>query len=317
MKSYNKTRTVQALTRDIKKNKIVLDTSIQRKEDQWNKKKKSLLILSGIQGIIIPGIFAKETLNEKNDTIWEVLDGKQRLTTLNSFLNDEFKLDKTLPEEYANKKFSELDEETQSTIKNIEIVVNVYQDITEQETEIIFCRLNNGQKLSNDNLLRAHMGPELRAFVDEAIEKPFMSKTALTNGQLKKSEDQGVVLAALSLIADCGTTDFSKDGLTAFVDEFKEDFNKENVQSILDALDWLDTVIEEKNKYLKKISLPMIVAIAADCDESKKETYANNLKSFLEDYENRADYLQYCSKATTSISNVGGRLQYFKKMSEE
>lgn len=317
MKSYNKTRTVQALTRDIKKNKIVLDTSIQRKEDQWNKKKKSLLILSGIQGIIIPGIFAKETLNEKNDTIWEVLDGKQRLTTLNSFLNDEFKLDKTLPEEYANKKFSELDEETQNTIKNIEIVVNVYQDITEQETEIIFCRLNNGQKLSNDNLLRAHMGPELRAFVDEAIEKPFMSKTALTNGQLKKSEDQGVVLAALSLIADCGTTDFSKDGLTAFVDEFKVDFNKENVQSILDALDWLDTVIEEKNKYLKKISLPTIIAIAADCDESKKETYANNLKSFLEDYENRTDYLQYCSKATTSISNVGGRLQYFKKMSEE
>lgn len=317
MKSYSKTRTVQSITRDIKKNKIVLDTSIQRKEDQWNRKKKSLLILSGIQGIIIPGIFVKETLNEKNDTIWEVLDGKQRLTTLNSFLNDEFKLDKTLPEEYANKKFSELDEETQTTIKNIEIVVNVYQDITEQETEIIFCRLNNGQKLSNDNLLRAHMGPELRAFVDEAIEKPFMSKTALTNGQLKKSEDQGVVLVALSLIADCGTTDFSKDGLTAFVDEFKEDFNKENVQSILDALDWLDTVIEEKNKYLKKISLPMAIAIAADCDESKKETYANNLKSFLEDYENRADYLQYCSKATTSISNVGGRLQYFKKMSEE
>lgn len=317
MKSYNKTRTVQALTRDIKKNKIVLDTSIQRKEDQWNRKKKSLLILSGIQGIIIPGIFAKETINEKIDTIWEVLDGKQRLTTLNSFLNDEFKLDKTLPEEYANKKFSELDEETQNTIKNIEIVVNVYQDITEQETEIIFCRLNNGQKLSNDNLLRAHMGPELRAFVDEAIEKPFMSKTALTNGQFKKSEDQGVVLAALSLIADCGTTDFSKDGLTAFVDEFKEDFNKENVQSILDALDWLDTVIEEKNKYLKKISLPMIIAVASICDESKKETYANNLKSFLEDYENRADYLQYCSKATTSISNVGGRLQYFKKMSEE
>ena len=56
MKSYNKTRTIQSLTRDIKKNKIVLDTSIQRKEDQWDRKKKSLLILSGIQGIIIPGI---------------------------------------------------------------------------------------------------------------------------------------------------------------------------------------------------------------------------------------------------------------------
>lgn len=316
MKSYNKTRTVQSLTRDIKKNKIVSDTSIQRKEDQWDRKKKSLLILSGIQGIIIPGIFAKETTNEKGETIWEILDGKQRLTTLNSFLNDEFKLYKTLPEEYANKKFSELDEETQNIIKNIEIVVNVYQDITEQETEIIFCRLNNGQKLSNDNLLRAHMGPELRAFVDEAIEKPFMIKTALTNGQLKKSEDQGVVLAALSLIADCGTTDFSKDGLTAFVDEFKEDFNKENVQSILDALDWLDTVIEEKNKYLKKISLPMIIAVASICADNSKQKFANNLNAFLTDYENREDYLQYCSKATSSAANVTGRLEYFKKMME-
>ena len=194
--------------------------------------------------------------------------------------------------------------------------MNVYQDITEQETEIIFCRLNNGQKLSNDNLLRAHMGPELRAFVDEAIEKPFMIKTALTNGQLKKSEDQGVVLAALSLIADCGTTDFSKDGLTAFVDEFKEDFNKENVQSILDALDWLDTVIEEKNKYLKKISLPMIIAVASICDDNSKQKFANNLNAFLTDYENREDYLQYCSKATSSAANVTGRLEYFKKMME-
>lgn len=316
MKSYSKTRTIQSLTRDIKKNKIVLDTSIQRKEDQWDRKKKSLLILSGIQGIIIPGIFAKETINEKGDTIWEVLDGKQRLTTLNSFLNDEFKLDKTLPKEYANKKFSELDEETQNIIKNVEIVVNVYQNITEEETEIIFCRLNNGQKLSNDNLYRAHMGKELRSFVDEAINKPFFEKTALTNGQLKKSEDQGVVLAALGLITNNGITEFSKNTMMTFVDNFKDNYNTDDTQKILDALDWLDTVVEEKNKYLKKISLPMITAVAAICDDNKKETYANNLKSFLEDYENRTDYLQYCGTATTNSANVAGRYEYFKKMME-
>ena len=314
MKSYSKTRTIQSLTRDIKKNKIVLDTSIQRKEDQWDRKKKSLLILSGIQGIIIPGIFAKETINEKGDTIWEVLDGKQRLTTLNSFLNDEFKLDKTLPKEYANKKFSELDEETQNIIKNVEIVVNIYQDITEEETEIIFCRLNNGQKLSNDNIYRAHMGQELRTFIDEAINKPFFEKTALTKGQLKKSEDQGVVLSALGLITDNGISEFSKNTMMAFVDNFKDNYNADDTQKILDALDWLDTVIEEKNKYLKKISLPMIIAVAAICDDSKKATYANNLKSFLADYENRTDYLQYCNTATTNTANVTGRLEYFKKM---
>ncbi|MCM1221497.1 MAG: DUF262 domain-containing protein [Lachnospiraceae bacterium] len=79
MKSYIKTRTVQSIVRDIKKGKIVLETGIQRKQDQWDRKKKSLLILSTVQEIIIPGIFAKETVNEKGETVWEVLDGKQRL----------------------------------------------------------------------------------------------------------------------------------------------------------------------------------------------------------------------------------------------
>lgn len=316
MRSYIKTRTVQSLTRDIKKKKIILDTSIQRKAGQWDKKKKSLLILSAVQGIIIPGIFAKEIVNENGDTVWEVLDGKQRLTTLISFLNDEFKLDKTFSEEYANKLYSQLDEETQNTIKNAEIAVNVYQDIDEQETEDIFCRLNNGQKLSNDNIFRAHMGVELRSFVDEAISKPFIEKTSLTKGQLRKSEDEGVVIAALSMISDYSVADLSRKSLMAFIDDFKKDYNADNVQSILDALDWLDTVIEEKHKNLKKVSLPMIIAVAAACPDDKRERYAEQLNEFLEDYENRADYLQYCSTSTSSAVNVSGRLNYFMDMIE-
>lgn len=42
MKSYIKTRTVQSIVRDIKKGKIILETGIQRKQDQWDRKKKSL-----------------------------------------------------------------------------------------------------------------------------------------------------------------------------------------------------------------------------------------------------------------------------------
>ena len=316
MKNYIKTRTVQSLIRDMKKEKIILDTSIQRKSDQWDRKKKSLLILSAIQGVIIPGIFAKEIINSSNEFVWEVLDGKQRLTTLASFLNDEFKLDRTYSEEYANKLYSQLGEETQNTIKNTEIVVNVYQDLNEQETEDIFCRLNNGQKLSNDNIFRAHMGEKLRAFVDEAISKPFIKKTSLTKGQIRKSEDEGVILAALSLVSDYSVCDFSKKSLMVFIDEFKANYNEDDVQKVLDTLDWLDTVIEKKHKNLKKVSLPMIIAVAAHCPEDKKEQYAERLNEFLDDYENRADYLQYCSTSTASCANVSGRLQYFLKMRE-
>ena len=246
MKNYIKTRTVQSITRDIKKGKIILDTGIQRKQDQWDRRKKSLLILSAIQEIIIQGIFAKETMNEKNEIVWEILDGKQRLTVLTAFLNDEFRLDKSYADEYAGKTFSELDDEVQNTIKNAEITINVYQDLDEQETEDIFCRLNNGQQLSNDNLYRAHMGADLRKFVDEARNKPFMEKVNFTKGQLRKSEDQGVILAALALISDECVSDLSKKSIIQFIDDFKQNFDSELCDKILESLDLLESANDNR-----------------------------------------------------------------------
>ena len=319
MKSYIKTRTVQSVVRDIKKGKIIVDTGIQRKQDQWDQKRKSLLILSAIQGIIIPGLFAKETVNEKNEVIWEILDGKQRVTIFTAFLSDEFKLDKSYADEYANKKFSELDEDTQNTIKNTEIVINIYQDISEQETEDIFCRLNNGQQLSNDNLYRAHMGADLRKFVDEARNKPFMEKVNFTKGQLRKSEDQGVVLAALALISDEAVNDLSKKSIIQFIDDFKQNFDSELCDKILEALDLLDEMIPDKRKNLKKVSLPMIIANAALCleDDTKQKSYGDNLNTFLDDYENREEYLEFCKTSTASSQNVTKRNLYFYNMIEQ
>ena len=319
MKSYIKTRTVQSVVRDIKKGKIIVDTGIQRKQDQWDQKRKSLLILSAIQGIIIPGLFAKETVNEKNEVIWEILDGKQRVTIFTAFLSDEFKLDKSYADEYANKKFSELDEDTQNTIKNTEIVINIYQDISEQETEDIFCRLNNGQQLSNDNLYRAHMGADLRKFVDEARNKPFMEKVNFTKGQLRKSEDQGVVLAALALISDEAVNDLSKKSIIQFIDDFKQNFDSELCDKILEALDLLDEMIPDKHKNLKKVSLPMIIANAALCleDDTKQKSYGDNLNTFLDDYENREEYLEFCKTTTASSQNVTKRNLYFYNMIEQ
>ncbi len=318
MKSYIKTRTVQSIVRDIKKGKIILETGIQRKQDQWDGKKKSLLILSAVQEIIIPGIFAKEIVNEKGETVWEVLDGKQRLTVLNSFLKDEFRLDKSYSDEYAGKKFSELDEDIQNTIKNTEITINIYQGLTEQETEDVFCRLNNGQQLSNDNIYRAHMGAELRAFVDEATSKPFMEKVHLTKGQLRKSEDQGVILAALALISDEAVNDLSKKSILQFIDDFKQRFDQELCDKILESLDMLDEAIPEKHKNLKKVSLPMIIANAALCleDSNKQKSYAKNLNAFLDDYENREEYLELCKTSTASSQNVSKRNIYFYEMTK-
>ena len=65
IKSFKESKSVDKLIDGIENDEIILDTSIQRKADQWDRKKKSLLILSAIQGIIIPEIFAKEIPKKK------------------------------------------------------------------------------------------------------------------------------------------------------------------------------------------------------------------------------------------------------------
>ena len=223
------------------------------------------------------------------------------------------------PEEYADKRFSELDEDIQNTIKNTEIVINVYQDLNEQETEDIFCRLNNGKPLSNDNIYRAHMGDKLRAFVDEAVQKPFMTKINFTKGQLRKSEDEGVVLAALALISDEAVNDLTKQSIIKFIDDFKCNFQQDQCDEILASLDWLDEVIPEKHKNLKKVSMPMIISSAAVClnDDSKKKLYAEKLTVFLDEYEAREEYLELCKTSTSSATNVCKRIYYFDAMTRE
>ena len=72
----------------------------------WERKRKSLFIHSIILGIPILEIYAKrspENPDDKNTKkIYDVLDGKQRLLTLKSFFNNEFKLAELKPIEFYN-----------------------------------------------------------------------------------------------------------------------------------------------------------------------------------------------------------------------
>ena len=62
--------------------------SYQRGSDQWNLRKKSLLIESTLNNLTIPAFFLCE--NENGDS--EVIDGQQRLTTIREYNEDNFKM---------------------------------------------------------------------------------------------------------------------------------------------------------------------------------------------------------------------------------
>jgi hypothetical protein len=62
----------------------------QRDADQWDKIKKSLFIESVLNRLTVPAFYLAS--DENNPEIFEIVDGQQRLTTLNDFYTNKFTL---------------------------------------------------------------------------------------------------------------------------------------------------------------------------------------------------------------------------------
>lgn len=130
----------------------------------WERSRKSALIESMILGYPIPQIYCRRdrdefTPSKKGTSRYVVMDGKQRLTTIASFIRDEWALSTLNPVPYVSmsgeaseailsrKTFSELPEEIQDTIKDTSISFICFDDITESEEMELFRRLNSGKPL--------------------------------------------------------------------------------------------------------------------------------------------------------------------------
>jgi uncharacterized protein with ParB-like and HNH nuclease domain len=133
----------------------------------WERKRKTALIESMILGYPIPPIFSKRAAGEKT-AIYSIMDGKQRLSTIAQFLQDEFTLSDLSPVTYHNDeddsdyeedisgmKFSELPEPIQDNISSTMLTITYFENLTPTEERELFKRLNAGKPLSTKSRLLA------------------------------------------------------------------------------------------------------------------------------------------------------------------
>lgn len=148
----------------LKQGKLVLDNAVQR-GFVWNKDvvRMSEFILSLIFERPIPPIYVA-----KLGEIYSAMDGKQRITTIQRFLNDEFALDGLETVEIYDEEsgevedvdintltFSELEESLQDAIKDSVITVIIINNPTDDEMCEFFYYLNNGMPLNAITSTRA------------------------------------------------------------------------------------------------------------------------------------------------------------------
>jgi len=169
----------------------------QRLPDLWSEKKKSRFIESLMLSLPIPLFYFDEGTDKK----WRVIDGLQRISTLEHFinLNDSDKENTTITREkqplvlnnlefkteYNNSKWTDLPRDVQRRIETNQVTINLIGKGTPEEVKYnIFSRINQGSEILKAQEIRTAIFQGYRMnFVEQLVSseteqgKSFMKAT--------------------------------------------------------------------------------------------------------------------------------------------
>lgn len=257
------------------KGMLTFDNPVQRAGSQWNLLQKSLLVHSMLANYPIPAVYFLKYKDDKNNTIYDCLDAKQRLTSVFEFIDGEYALDEDTPEisiddtpyDLGGLKFEELSEECQDIIKGYRFNITCIEDATEEEVEDIFARLNNASPLSTIQKCRSVMGSDLARWCKEMNKHGFFRYSiCLTNAQIKREADLEVLLQAMLLLDSRHEgyewKSISVADVTKYCKHIRGKYNADKRRMVQEILDYLFSAFTEKHKFFKKSNIPMAMVLA-------------------------------------------------------
>ena len=208
----------------------------------WSKKKQQSLLDSIVRGYYVPKIVLRKIRLDSDTTIQEVVDGQQRITTVQRFYADEIILPKSLKSihpDIPGKTYSKLPVEVRRYIDRQEFDVDEITDIEDPRnpehqklaTEI-FWRLQQGESLNQMEIAHARLSSLGRNFivkyadditfdfesykpVDENSDKHrFFNILNRPNGRMQHLS----LLARMVLLESKGVTDLKDDAIVEWID---------------------------------------------------------------------------------------------------
>lgn len=314
---------------------LSFDHPIQRKAEQWSDTQKSLLIHSMLANYPVPNIYVlredSQELDEKNKPVFNyfVMDGKQRLTSVLSYIWGEFPLDENIPAitiedvEYqiAGKYFCDLEEPVQYEIKRYKFDIIAFEECSNREIEEIFFRLNNSTPLTKSQVAKAKVGVEIAELINELLTSKFFTTSCnFSKAQLKASDDQKVLIQSMMLldtnnVLDFELKDFSENSILEYSESIRGTYTDKQSNILKSAIQYLTDAFPEKNKQLRKISIPTLVYMAdiAEDKEIKPMYFRQWFEFFTEEDGLMEDYKTFCSTGSTKLEKVQGRLAVMTK----
>nr|WP_275974254.1 DUF262 domain-containing protein [Argonema galeatum] len=194
--------TIEQLLRRIDEEALDLAPDFQRQANIWNPDAKSQLIESILIRIPLPAFYIDAT-NEDN---WLVVDGLQRLSALNQFIND--KSDKRLRlsgleylTELNGKTYDELERRYQRRILETQVTVYAIEKGTPIEVKYnIFKRINTGGVPLSPQELRHALNPgkATKFLANMAKLQEFRKVIKISDFREKRMDDREFVIGFLA-----------------------------------------------------------------------------------------------------------------------
>ena len=152
-----------------------------QRRNRWDRERQSQLIESFILNVPVPAVY----LAEESKGVFAVIDGKQRLTAIVQFLNDEFRLTRLgLRRDLEGARFSDLPSEVAATLRMRPIrAVTIMRQTPDWVKHEVFVRLNRGgQPLNAQEIRNVAFAGLLNDRIIELAEHPFLASRLKITG---------------------------------------------------------------------------------------------------------------------------------------
>lgn len=193
----------------------------------WDEIRQSRFIESVLLGLPIPLIFVAENEN----SVWEIVDGSQRIRTLNAFMSNELELQGLEKLNTLNGfRFEDLDPSRRGKFADLPIrMIVLTEEATDEVKKDMFERINRGSDLLKPMEKRKgiYLGPFNTFIYQRCAKNPLFIELAPIDHWLeKRQEREELILRFFAFAENYDEFPYGK-GVAKFLDEYLDKQNKD------------------------------------------------------------------------------------------
>ena len=234
-------------------NQLDLSPPYQRRS-VWTLKDRKFFLDTIFRDYPCPAIFLHKSLNEVNQSIYSVVDGKQRLETIIAFANNKIAISKDFGDANLNgkkwkdlKHSSDLQNKFWDYVLTVEMVKSIEGDILNN----VFDRLNrNSRKLERQELRHAKYDGWFISLVEKESEKEeWKNLKVVTTTRAKRMKDVQFLSELFLILIDGNITGFDQD----YIDEKYAEYDTPSETQV----DFSEEVFTEQLEKIKNYLIEM------------------------------------------------------------